>query len=391
MQVCALPGEAESLAVSDYTDTSVVLTWAAPSDTGCSGARITGYQVYMAQGANPYSLVHEAGPSVLSLTQYGLSAGQSYYFKVFVCNADGCEVGTPANGLLFEAGEAPVYAEDPIALVEATQTSIEVSWTTAPTSSLTVTGFRLWYDAGDPTGSPNTLIYDGTATSHKQDNPALITGSTYRFQVQAENANGWGPRSGIVSFVASEGPGVPLNLAYYSSTLQTLEVQWDAPAALHTLEASLISYEVQWSDQTTNSETEVFTTSPAFRYGGPAVPLSAGHTYRFEVRACSLNGCGDWTSKLDLVCGALPEAPSSPFVVSSTATEITIGWSYAGRDNGGVALSQYSVQVSADGGDTYTHAGYTADASINSFTYSCGAQQTFYFKAARADVEKGAT
>eukprot|EP00435_Cladocopium_sp_Y103_P055148 s316_g18.t1 len=49
-------------------------------------------------------------------------------------------------------------------------------------------------------------------------------------------------------------------------------------------------------------------------------------------------------------------------------------------DNGGVALSQYNIKVSLDGGTTYSAAGSTADASVYSFTYNCGSSQMFYFK-----------
>lgn len=189
-----------------------------------------------------------------------------------------------------------------------------------------------------------------------------------------------GAYSGISSFAASEAPGVPQNFRYVSSSIYTLQVGWDTPAAVHANEAAIIRYEVRWNDQTTITAVQTITTSPAFKVASPSTPLTAGNTYRFEVRACNINECGSWTSQLDLVCGAQPEAPSAPYVITSSATDITLGWDYVGKDNGGVPLSQYNIKVSLDGGTTYAAAGSTADASVYSFTYNCGSSQMFYFK-----------
>eukprot|EP00930_Biecheleria_cincta_P038762 TRINITY_DN26639_c0_g1_i1.p1 TRINITY_DN26639_c0_g1~~TRINITY_DN26639_c0_g1_i1.p1 ORF type:complete len:4930 (+),score=584.21 TRINITY_DN26639_c0_g1_i1:1092-14792(+) len=378
-QICALPDPVASFTASDHTDDSVKLTWTPPVNTGCTGALIKGYQVFMRQGSNAYSQVHDGGPSVLSHIQRGLSAGASYGFMVHVCASDSCEVGYPTGGLAVLAGATPVFTDMPFTLVGTTQTSIEIAWT-VPTG-LPILEYRVYYDRGQPGGGNIvSLMYQGTATSKLQD--TLSRGVTYRFQVQARNANGWGPLSGIGSYAASLAPGTVANFRYSSSTSQTLEVAWDQPAPVHANEASVIRYEVRWSDQTTVSDSQIITTSPAFKTASPAVPLEAGYTYRFQVRACNINACGAYTSNLDLVCGSLPEAPSAPYVTASTLTSIALGWDFVGKDNGGVPLTHYNIKASSDGGSTYAYAGSTADASVHSFNYACGQSQTFFFKVA---------
>jgi hypothetical protein len=58
-----------------------------------------------------------------------------------------------------------------------------------------------------------------------------------------------------------------------------------------------------------------------------------------------------------------------------------LGWSYTGKDNGGVGIEKYNIKVSTDQGNIYTQAGSTSDASAYSFVYTCGATlSTFYFK-----------
>ncbi|CAJ1392525.1 unnamed protein product [Effrenium voratum] len=387
-QVCALPDPVDSFTASEHTDNSVKLAWVPPTSTGCVGALITGYKVYMRQGTNPYSLVHNGGPSVLFHVQQGLSAGTTYGFMVYVCSADNCDVGYPTGGLQVTAGYTPSFGADPLTLVRAEQTAIELSWS-AP-SGLPILEYELFFDSGAGTGgSIITSIYAGTALTHRED--TLNTGSTYRFQIRARNANGFGPFSGISSFAASEAPGVPQSFRYVTSSTYTLQVGWDTPPTVHTNEASIVRYEVDWNDQTIMSSVQSMTTSPAFKVASPTVPLTAGNTYRFQVRACNINECGGWSSQLDLVCGGLPEAPASPYVISSSLTDITLGWDFVGKDNGGVPLTHYNIKVSMDGGTTYAVAGSTADASVYSFTYNCGSSQMFFFKVAAVNGVGGAS
>eukprot|EP00913_Durusdinium_trenchii_P023139 g21720.t1 len=333
----------------------------------------------MQQGVNPYSLVHDAGPSVLYHVQQGLSAGTTYSFMVYVCAADNCDVGYPTDGLQVTAGYTPSFGANPLTLVQALQNSIELSWT-AP-SGLAITEYQLYFDNGAGTGgSLVNAIYAGTALSHRED--TLNTGSTYRFQIRASNANGFGAFSGISSFVASEAPGVPQNFRYVSSSTYTLQVGWDTPPTVHANEASIVRYEVQWNDQTLITSVQTIATSPAFKVASPTVPLTAGNTYRFQVRACNINECGSWTSQLDLVCGSLPQAPSAPYVISSSLTDIVLGWDYVGKEQLLRRCLRYNIKVSMDGGTTYAAAGSTADSSVYSFTYNCGISQMFFFKVA---------
>eukprot|EP00439_Symbiodinium_sp_Y106_P051756 s3186_g6.t3 len=328
-----------------------------------------------------------------ALADCGLCSGSWRAPPVYVCQVDNCDVGFPDGGLEVVAGDAPTFPSNPFTLVSAQQTVIELSWgspsgarrlaaAVAPRRRLTglpVLEYQIFSDNGQGVGGSLTnSIYVGSATSFRAD--TLNRGVTYRFQIRARNANGWGPLSGIMSFAASEAPGVPRNLRYLSSTTTSVKVVWDVPTAVHNDESPITRYEVLWNDQTTMSATQMLTTSPGFKEVSPPGPLTTGNTIRFEVRACNINECGAYSSRLDLVIGGLPEAPSAPFMVSSTGAQLTLGWDYVGKDNGGVPLTQYNVKVSSDGGSTYTAAGSTADASVFTFTYTCGASQLFFFK-----------
>jgi len=374
-QSCALPNPVASFTASGFTDTSVVLSWTPPNNTGCANALITGYQLFMKQGVNVYSLVQEVGPTVTSITQTGLSTLQSYTFQVYVCAVDGCVVGYPTNGLMMIAGSPPVFGANAMQAIAADSNSITVSWQTIP--GLPILEYQLWYDNGNGAGSISSVLYDGPLTQNYKN--GLNAGWTYNYQVVARNANGWGTLSGVYSFVASPAPNPPSNFSYSASTLQSIVVSWNAPARVGAHDGPIVRYEVLWNDQTIMSETETITSLPAMKSASPGVSLVTGHTYRFQVRGCNLNMCGLYTSRLDLLCGNLAEAPSAPYIIASSSTAITLGWSYVGQDSGGVPLQKYNIKVSSDGGNHYVYAGSTSDASVSTFTYSCGTQQMFYF------------
>lgn len=85
---------------------------------------------------------------------------------------------------------------------------------------------------------------------------------------------------------------------------------------------------------------------PAQRYGGPSTNLITGNTIQMKVKACNRNSCGAWSSTVNLVVGGLPEKPDVPYVINSTTTAINIGWSYVGKNNGGVLINRFAVLIS---------------------------------------------
>eukprot|EP00930_Biecheleria_cincta_P025161 TRINITY_DN17949_c0_g2_i3.p1 TRINITY_DN17949_c0_g2~~TRINITY_DN17949_c0_g2_i3.p1 ORF type:complete len:5308 (+),score=711.55 TRINITY_DN17949_c0_g2_i3:64-15987(+) len=383
-QICGNPDPVSSFEASDFTDQSVNLSWTAPINTGCVGAVLRGYKIFMRAGTNAYGEVHDGGPAQLSMVQQGLVQGGAYTFKIYVCGADSCDVEYPSSGLQVIAGRSPVFGEQPFKFSEGTQTSMNLSWT--PPRGLPIIEYQVLSDnAAGTGGSIVNQVYLGAAATFVMQQ--LTTGAVYRFQIRARNINGYGPLSGIVRFISSMAPRAPRNLRWLASDTTTIKVGWDEPLEVHALQAKVVRYEVAYSDQTPTvspvflTEGKNFITPPAVKAATPPEPLLVGHTYRFQVRACSINECGPYTSNLDMLCGSLAEAPMDPYLFSSTFTSIALGWDYVGRDSGGVPITGYNVKVSSDGGATYSLAG-TTDGSTLQFTYGCSSSQMFYFKVA---------
>jgi hypothetical protein len=219
----------------------------------------------------------------------------------------------------------------------------------------------------------------------------LTGGSEYRFQVQAKNTNGWGALSGVGTYVASYDPNAPQNIGYYSSSVSTVFAKWDEPAITTANDAVFIKYQVAYTDMTTGAAEQYLDIPPAQRYGGPTTSLTTGNTIQLKVKACNRNACGGWSSTTNLVVGGLPEKTDVPYVINSTSTAINIGWSYVGKNNGGVLINRFAVLVSANGGASYSLAGYTDSAAQTNFNYPCTSGTTYYLKVAALNGVGGAT
>ncbi len=77
---------------TSVSGTSVTINWTAPSSTG--GTAITSYKVYRGTSSGSLSLLTTVGASTLSFQDTGLSAGQSYFYKVTAVNSVGESAAT---------------------------------------------------------------------------------------------------------------------------------------------------------------------------------------------------------------------------------------------------------------------------------------------------------
>lgn len=70
--------------------------------------------------------------------------------------------------------------------------------------------------------------------------------------------------------------------------------------------------------------------------------LTAGKYYRFKISA--INGVGEGTagSSASFIAADYPSAPSQPYLIASTSTQVEIGWEPP-SDNGGAAIDGYDI------------------------------------------------
>jgi hypothetical protein len=88
-----------------------------------------------------------------------------------------------------------------------TATSITFTWNEGfDNGGSPVYDYRLWIAAGD--GEWQQLAEDITVTTYTAT--GLTAGINYRFRVEAQNANGYGPFSDVVSILCATRPETPV-------------------------------------------------------------------------------------------------------------------------------------------------------------------------------------
>ena len=153
---------------------------------------------------------------------------------------------------------------------------------------------------------------------------------------------------------------------------------WNPPIANDASDPPFVKYTIGYTDLTAGwSGEKTIDVAPAQTYGGPATMLVTGNMMAMRVKAWNRNECGAWSSTKNLLVSGLPEKPDAPYAVNSTVSQITLGWSYAGKSNGGVTVSHFKVLVSDDEEQTYASAGVTASAAETTFSYTCVAGTTY--------------
>jgi len=177
----ALPGKITSIEKTLQSQTTLTITYAAPSETG--GLSITRYWVQTDNADFTYSAAVDNGVLLTyskTISQPG-NEGKIYRFKVAAENALG--IGEYSDEVQLMAADAPDAPT--IALVSGSRTLTSCQLKFAPGASnggSPLIGYRLYRDEG-VSGSPFSLLYDGTGKPEiiKYKDEGLETGLSYSY------------------------------------------------------------------------------------------------------------------------------------------------------------------------------------------------------------------
>jgi predicted CXXCH cytochrome family protein len=334
-------------------DTQASLSWTAPASDG--GSAILDYTVTSSPAdVGPFTTA-DATPSA---TITGLSNGTAYTFTVTARNAvgSGPPSGVSNSVTPFGLPDAPTGASATAGNTEAT-----VTWT-APASD--GGSAILDYTVTSSPGGLTATTPDGATLE------ALVTGLTngigYTFTVVATNANGDSLPS-IVSNAVIPGslPGSPTNIVATPGNTEA-SVTWDAPTSDGG--SPITSYTV-----TSSPEAFTATTPDGATQTGTVVGLTNGLEYTFTVVATNANGDGLASVFSNPITPAL--APNEPtnVVASAAHARASVTWT-ASTDDGGNAITNYTVTSSPDGLTATTLDGVTTTAIVlglrNGVTYT---------------------
>ncbi|MFC4786936.1 fibronectin type III domain-containing protein, partial [Nocardioides sp. MAHUQ-72] len=281
-QVAEAPRE---VTVGQVEATSMVVTWDSPGYDG--GSAIRDYEVEVSRDAGAtWQPVPHAASTGLSLTIKGLSARTDYLVRVAAVN----DVGTSpfaTAGAATTVGAAP---SAPLGLTAepAQPTSVLLAWQPpadlngAPLTAFVVEmsrdGGATWTLVGPATLSTSMTI-QGLAKNHE-----------YQFRVHAENREGAGPASNVVTVVTAttlpSEPGAPRPVAGYP-TATAAKLTWSAPADNGGL--PILDYRYELS--TNRGKTWRVIRHPAtMRRTITIRGLTSDRSYRFRVRAVTAVG-----------------------------------------------------------------------------------------------------
>ena len=362
-------------------NTSVGLSWSAPTDTG--GKDITGYEVQISTDQSTWTTLS----SSISGTTYnatGLTNGTTYYFQVAALN------NTTSISEWASASATPFTAPGAPSGVTGTpgDQQVTLNWTTPSDGGKAIMGYQVQYSTNGT--SWTTAISNTNSTSPTYTVTGLTNGTQYSFRVAAINnatESGLGTLSSWSTVTTSTPyavPDAPFDVQGAASS-GNIALTWNAPTQTGGL--PIAGYKIQISTDNSTWNTVVANTNAANSTPVPTNyivttdasgnPLSGTQGYYFRVASITGTGTSPGGATSDFSAASpqifaqtVPGAPTNLTVLPGDTTA-QLSWTAPASD-GGNAIIGYEVDYSTDG-STWT----TATAN-NALTSGGGSIPTTY-------------
>lgn len=322
------------------------LTWTAPDWTAATA--VTGYAVEKSTdgGAHWDSVTADTGDADAARTIDDLTAQQPVVFRVAAINAYGQGAWSPASAPVspYTTPSAPASVT-----AEAADRTVYVSWT-APESNggSDVTGYRVEFSRGDDPWQ--TLFADTGRTGTSVTTTGLVNGTPVRYRISALNAAGAGPAIESDPVTPRTVPGAPADVVAAPAD-GAVELTWSAPASDGG--AAITGYRIETSADGDVWELEAEdtgTTDRAYTIDG----LPNGQAVSFRISAINVAGTGPATSAGPATPRTMPDAPTG-LAAQARDESVDLTWT-APAEDGGAAVTGYRIEVSLDGGETWSPA-----------------------------------
>ncbi len=356
------PTAPQSLTATAGGHTIINLRWAAPESHG--GSLVTGYKIEVStDGTSFMDLVANTMSTATFYQHTGLSRGDERHYRITAIT-DRFPVGAVSEVVRGETGPPPAItapgAPTSLTATASGETTINLSWT-APTSTggSPITGYLIEISTdGGTTFGPLVPSHPTTSYSHT----GLTAGTTRHYRVRAINNVDTSTPSDVATATTSAqatatAPGAPTSLTATADGQTTINLSWTAPTS--TGGAAITGYQIEVSptgtgDTWTDLEENTNSTATSYAHTG----LTAATTRHYRVRAINSVNPGDPSNVVTATTAdaASPTAPGAPTSLTATAsgqTIINLSWTVP-ASNGGAAITGYTLEVSTDGGTTFT-------------------------------------
>ena len=374
------PGAPTTLTATASGTSTINLSWTAPASDG--GSAITGYKIEVSPNgtSNWTNRVANTNSTTTTYAHSGLAAGTTRHYRVSAINSVGTSTtSNVANATTETANTAPGAPTSLTATASGTST-INLSWTApASTGGSAITGYKIEVS---PNGTSNwtNRVANTNSTTTTYAHSGLAAGTTRHYRVSAINSVGTSTTSNVANATtetANTAPGAPTSLTATASGTSTINLSWTAPAS--TGGSAITGYKIEVSPNGTSNWTNrvanTNSTTTTYAHSG----LAAGTTRHYRVSAINSVGTSTTSNVANATTETANTAPGAPTSLSATASgssTINLSWS-APASTGGSAITGYKIEVSSDGGSswsdliantgnantTYAHSGLAAGAT----------------------------
>ena len=233
-------------------------------------------------------------------------------------------------------------------------TNTTLSWTTPwNAGSSAINDYTIQY-AVNGSGSWTTYSHGAsTSTSATIPTSTFTLGTNYVFSVAAVNGSGTGSLTTLV-VIDAHTPGTPTGLTA-SGLNASASLSWTAPT--DNGGSPITDYTVQYKP---NGGGSWFTFSHTVSTATTqtVTGLTNGTLYLFQIAAVNAAGTGTYSSSASATPVGVPVAPTS-LTITAGHLSATLGWT-APSNNGGSAITDYTVQYKLNGAGSWTTFSHSA-------------------------------
>ena len=346
-----VPGAPTGLTATASGTTAIDLSWSAPASSG--GSAITGYKIESSSdgGSSWSDQVADTSSTATTYAHTGLTPGTTRHFRVSAINVNG--TGLPSNVDSATTDATAPGAPTGLTATASGTTAIDLSWSApASTGGSAITGYRI-ESSSDGGSSWSDQVADTSSTATTYAHTGLTPGDTRHYRVSAINTQGTGTPSNVDSATTGTTvPGAPTGLTATASGTTAIDLSWSAPAS--TGGSAITGYKIEVSSNGGSSWSDLVadTSSTATTYAHTG--LTPGDTRHYRVSAINTQGTGTPSNVDSATTGTtVPGAPTGLTATASGTTAIDLSWS-APASTGGSAITGYKIEVSSDGGSSWS-------------------------------------
>jgi titin len=226
---------------------------------------------------------------------------------------------------------------------------VSLTWA-APSSNggSPITDYTIQYSSNG--GSSWTAFPRSASTATAATVTGLSNGTSYVFQVAAVNSVGTGGWSSSSAAVTPRTiPAVPSNIIAVIGNSQ-VSLSWTEPSGNGG--SPITDYAIQYSSDGGSSWSS-FSRSASPAISATVTGLANGTSYLFRIAAVNVAGTGGWsTNSAAVVPLTVPAVPTS-VIGSADNGQVSLSWT-APANNGGSAITDYTIQYSSNGGSSWS-------------------------------------